>query len=109
MALAEAGRYGRREIHVLDSHDKRTTHDVKFMLALQCGSHVGSFGCTDTETELVVRDLSIDFAIRLESRKRQRRAAYKAHPFLVKHVGSIDVGSGVAANWVSEVFSAMGV
>lgn len=40
MALAEAGRYGRREIHVLDSHDKRTTHDVKFMLALQCGSHV---------------------------------------------------------------------
>lgn len=60
------GMEDRREIDVLDRHDKGTAHDIEFMLALQCGSHVGSFGCTDTETELVVRDLSIDFAIRLE-------------------------------------------
>lgn len=48
------GMEDRREIDVLDRHDKRTAHDIEFMLALQCGSHVGSFGCTDTETELVV-------------------------------------------------------
>lgn len=27
-------------VKAVDSHDKRTTHDIKFMLALQCGSHV---------------------------------------------------------------------
>lgn len=42
------------EIDVLDSHDKRTAHDVKFMLALQGGSRVGVFGRTDTQAELVV-------------------------------------------------------
>lgn len=41
-------------VKVLDSHDKRTAHDVKFMLALQGGSRVGVFGCTDTQAELVV-------------------------------------------------------
>lgn len=49
------------------------------------------------------------YAVRLLRRTTKTPETYKTHPFLVKHILALDVGRGVSANWVSEVFSTMGV
>ena len=45
-------------VKVRNGHDELTSHDIKLVLALQSCGDVAGLGGTDTETELVVRDLT---------------------------------------------------
>ena len=93
-------------VEVRNGHDELTSHHVELVLALERSGDVGGLGGTDSQTELVERDLTIS-----ADRWRQGvRKAYERHPLLVEDIAtSWDVGGNVTTDRVTDVLGSVRV